>query len=147
MISVAGKPIKTIDVHAHCVIPEALQLMGQKLSPVYAHSYDDRIKRMDEMGIDVQAISTSPSQYYYRIEPELGRKTSRIINERLAEIVALHPDRFVALATLPNVAEFVLLYFALQKIGAIPIAALVSHRFAEINQFVQLSGAVACFYP
>jgi len=48
---------------------------------------------------------------------------------------------------LPNIAEFVLLYFALQKIGAIPIAALVTHRFAEINQFVQLSGATACFYP
>jgi 2,3-dihydroxybenzoate-AMP ligase len=54
-------------------------------------------------------------------------------------------DRVVP--TLPNIAEFVLLYFALQKIGAIPIAALASHRFAEINQFVQLSGATACFYP
>src|SRR5678809_469464 len=54
-------------------------------------------------------------------------------------------DRVVP--TLPNVAEFVILYFALQKIGAIPIAALVTHRFAEINQFVQLSGATACFYP
>jgi 2,3-dihydroxybenzoate-AMP ligase len=54
-------------------------------------------------------------------------------------------DRVVP--TLPNVAEFVILYFALQKIGAIPIAALASHRFAEINQFVQLSGATACFYP
>src|ERR1043166_3226124 len=49
--------------------------------------------------------------------------------------------------TLPNVAEFVLLYFALQKIGAIPIAALVTHRYAEINQFVQLSGATTCVYP
>ena len=54
-------------------------------------------------------------------------------------------DRVVL--TLPNVAEFVLLYFALQKIGAIPIAALATHRFAEVNQFVQLSGATACVYP
>src|SRR6478736_2039382 len=54
-------------------------------------------------------------------------------------------DRVVP--ALPNIAEFVLLYFALQKIGAIPIAALVTHRFAEINQFVQLSGAAACFFP
>src|SRR5438270_3439064 len=54
-------------------------------------------------------------------------------------------DRVVP--TLPNVAEFVLLYFALQKIGAIPIAALVTHRYAEINQFVQLSGATTCVYP
>jgi len=60
--------------------------------------------------------------------------------------LGLNPlDRVVP--TLPNIAEFVLLYFALQKIGAIPIAALATHRFAEINQFVQLSGATACFYP
>jgi 2,3-dihydroxybenzoate-AMP ligase len=40
-----------------------------------------------------------------------------------------------------------LLYFALQKIGAIPIAALVTHRYAEISQFVSLSAATACIYP
>jgi 2,3-dihydroxybenzoate-AMP ligase len=49
--------------------------------------------------------------------------------------------------TLPNVAEFVLLYLALQKIGCVPIAALVTHRFAEINQFTQLSQAACCIYP
>src|SRR5260221_13205076 len=54
-------------------------------------------------------------------------------------------DRVVP--TLPNIAEFVLLYFALQKIGCIPIAALVTHRYAELSQFVQLSGAAACVYP
>src|SRR3989442_15735509 len=54
-------------------------------------------------------------------------------------------DRVVP--ALPNCAEFALLYFALQKIGAIPIAALVTHRYAEINQFVKLSGASTCVYP
>ena len=49
--------------------------------------------------------------------------------------------------TLPNVAEFVLLYFALQKIGGIPIAALVTHRYSEIKQFVQIAQATACAYP
>jgi 2,3-dihydroxybenzoate-AMP ligase len=45
---------------------------------------------------------------------------------------------------LPNVAEFVYLYFALQKLGCIPIMALPSHRFREMSQFVELSGAVGC---
>ena len=45
---------------------------------------------------------------------------------------------------LPNVVEFVYLYFALQKIGCIPIMALPSHRQREISQFVELSGAAAC---
>jgi 2,3-dihydroxybenzoate-AMP ligase len=60
--------------------------------------------------------------------------------------VGFHPlDRVVV--QLPNVAEFVVLYLALQKIGSIPIAALVPHRFAEISQFVELSGAAACVVP
>ena len=54
-------------------------------------------------------------------------------------------DRVVV--QLPNVAEFVILYFALQKIGAIPIASLTTHRYAEISQFVAISGAVACVVP
>src|SRR5580765_7486927 len=75
---------------------------------------------------------------------EIGELTDNLALNLLE--LGLKPlDRVVP--TLPNIAEFVLLYFALQKIGAIPIAALVTHRFAEINQFVQLSGASACFFP
>lgn len=54
-------------------------------------------------------------------------------------------DRVVP--TLPNVAEFVVLYFALQKIGCIPIAALVTHRYAEMSQFVRLAQARCVVYP
>jgi 2,3-dihydroxybenzoate-AMP ligase len=72
-------------------------------------------------------------------------ETSDNLALNLLELGLKPLDRVVP--ALPNVAEFVLLYFALQKIGAIPIAALVTHRFAEINQFVQLSGATTCVYP
>jgi 2,3-dihydroxybenzoate-AMP ligase len=73
--------------------------------------------------------------------------------DRLSTNLALHLleagfvplDRVVV--QLPNVAEFVILYFALQKIGCIPISALVTHRFAEVSQFVELSGAKACVIP
>ncbi|HWW50512.1 MAG TPA: AMP-binding protein [Verrucomicrobiae bacterium] len=54
-------------------------------------------------------------------------------------------DRVVV--QLPNVAEFVVLYFALQKIGSIPIMALATHRYSEISQFASLSGAIACVIP
>lgn len=75
---------------------------------------------------------------------ELDRVTSNLALNLLE--IGLKPlDRVVP--TLPNVHEFVLLYFALQKIGAIPIAALVTHRYAEISQFVSLSGATTCVYP
>ena len=54
-------------------------------------------------------------------------------------------DRVVV--QLPNVIEFVVTYFALQKIGCIPIAALATHRYMEVSQFVALSGATTCIFP
>src|SRR5256885_13273580 len=60
-----------------------------------------RLKDMDRMGIDVQAVSPAPHQTYYWTEPGMGQELARSVNERLAEIVAQHPDRFVALGTVP----------------------------------------------
>jgi aminocarboxymuconate-semialdehyde decarboxylase len=60
-----------------------------------------RLKDMDRMGIDVQAISPAPHQTYYWTDPGMGAELSRALNERLAQIVAQHPDRFVALGTVP----------------------------------------------
>jgi 2,3-dihydroxybenzoate-AMP ligase len=54
-------------------------------------------------------------------------------------------DRFVM--QLPNQAEFVYFYFALQKVGAIPVMAMSSHRYNEIDQFVRLSQAVGYAIP
>ncbi len=80
-------------------------------------------------------------QYTY---DELDRLSSDLAINLLD--LGLKPlDRVVP--TLPNCAEFVILYFALQKIGCIPIAALVTHRYAEISQFVRLSAAAMCVYP
>lgn len=62
---------------------------------------ETRLKDMDRMGIDIQAISPSPNQTYYWTEPELGADLARLVNDRLAEIVATWPDRFVALGTVP----------------------------------------------
>jgi 2,3-dihydroxybenzoate-AMP ligase len=90
---------------------------------------------------DRTALVDGERRYTYG---QIGELTDNLALNLLE--IGLKPlDRVVP--TLPNIAEFVLLYFALQKIGAIPIAALVTHRFAEINQFVQLSAATACFYP
>src|SRR5947209_4498256 len=75
---------------------------------------------------------------------EIDRLTDNLALNLLE--LGLRPlDRVVP--ALPNCAEFALLYFALKKIGAIPVAALVTHRYAEINQFVKLSGASTCVYP
>lgn len=54
-------------------------------------------------------------------------------------------DRLVV--QLPNVIEFAVLHFALQKVGAIPVLALPPHRFREISFFVEISEAVATVTP
>ena len=64
-------------------------------------SVEQRLRDMDKMGVDVQAISCSPFQFMYSLDPEHGRKTARAINENLAAIVQKHPSRFVALADVP----------------------------------------------
>ncbi len=75
---------------------------------------------------------------------QLNERATRLALNLLDE--GLRPrDRVVV--QLPNVLEFAYLYFALQKIGCIPIMALPSHRYREMSQFAELSGAVACVTP
>src|SRR5688572_30006300 len=69
---------------------------GRKLSDI-----ELRLKEMDRMGIDIQAVSPSPNQTYYWTEAGLGAELARSINDRIAEIVAKWPDRFVGLGTVP----------------------------------------------
>ena len=54
-------------------------------------------------------------------------------------------DRLVV--QMPNVLEFPVLHFALQKIGAIPVMALPLHRYREMSWFAKLSEAVAVVCP
>jgi aminocarboxymuconate-semialdehyde decarboxylase len=62
---------------------------------------ETRLKDMDRMGIDIQAVSPAPNQTYYWTDPDLGRELAHAVNDRLAEIVATWPKRFVALGTVP----------------------------------------------
>ena len=73
-----------------------MQQRAPKLS-----SIEVRLKDMDRMGVDIQAISPAPNQTYYWTDPGQGAELARSVNERLAEIVAKWPERFVALGTVP----------------------------------------------
>jgi aminocarboxymuconate-semialdehyde decarboxylase len=60
-----------------------------------------RLRDMDRMGIDIQAVSPAPNQTYYWTEPSLGAELARMVNERIAQIVGRWPERFVGLGTVP----------------------------------------------
>ena len=100
-VVVGGRRAKTIDVHAHCVIPEAYALLGLKVEdhrgPGIAEVGPRRIREMDAQGIDMEALSINPR--WYRAERDLVTQVIKIQNERLAEFCATYPDRFVALAS------------------------------------------------
>ena len=64
-------------------------------------SIGQRLKDMDRMGIDVQAVSPAPHQTYYWCEPGEGAELARTVNERIAEIAAQWPERFVGLGSVP----------------------------------------------
>src|SRR5688572_28951494 len=100
-VVVGGRRVKTIDVHAHCVIPEAYALLGLKVTDHRGPGIEEvgprRIREMDAQGIDMEALSINPA--WYRAERDLVTQVIKIQNERLAEFCATYPDRFVAFAS------------------------------------------------
>ncbi|MDE2227728.1 MAG: amidohydrolase [Alphaproteobacteria bacterium] len=116
----------TVDIHCHVFTPEAATLVKDLVRPQndpysFFHSaaskqtdarqaaalvpkltsIAERLKVMDTEGIDIQAISTAPIQYYYWADGTLALRTAQLINNNIAQICAVHPDRFVGLATVP----------------------------------------------
>jgi len=64
-------------------------------------SAEVRIADMDEMGVDIQALSVPPYQLFYWLDGDTGLAASRAINDDLAELVEAHPSRFVGLGAVP----------------------------------------------
>ena len=110
-VIINGKRAKTVDIHAHCLFQEAMDLLEDKgLSVIpptlgaqehFIRTEDglrERIRGMDEMGIDVEIISVNP--YWYGLEREVTEKICAINNECLTELNNKYPDRLYGFASL-----------------------------------------------
>jgi aminocarboxymuconate-semialdehyde decarboxylase len=97
-VAVNGRRVKTVDVHAHCAFPEIMAMMGLKVNLENLVMGAERIRAMDEQGIDVEALSINP--YWYKAERDVAQALIKLQNEKLAELCAAQPDRFVAFATI-----------------------------------------------
>ncbi len=73
---------------------------------------------------------------------EVNRQAGRLAGELIG--LGLR-DRDIALLQLPNIKEFVVVFFALQKIGVVPVMCLPAHRLSEIKHFALATGAKAHF--
>jgi 2,3-dihydroxybenzoate-AMP ligase len=86
---------------------------------------------------DKTALVAGPRRLSYA---ELRQQSTRLAARLLG--LGLAPcDRVVL--QLPNILEFAVVYFALARIGAIPVMALRPHRHAEVRHFLNASGAKA----
>lgn len=61
----------------------------------------ERLKDMDRMGVDVQAVMPAPYHFFYFTEPDYGAELARQVNEGIAKLVADMPDRFAGLGSVP----------------------------------------------
>ena len=180
-----GERLRIVDAHCHIVSQEAEQcvldhpqkaaesamlfemqgeasvehnasMMGEVFPKLT--SLEVRLADMDAMGVDIQVLSPSPTQYYYWAERDLSSQVVRKQNETIAEACAKHPDRFAGLAAVslqfPELAAEQLAY-CIGELG-FKGAEISSHvsgteianpRFAPFWQKAEELGAVIFLHP
>ena len=106
-VSIGGRRVRVVDIHAHCFVPEVWDLVKDtKLADVakgnltgaiaLAGGNVERLQYMDVQGIDMMALNINP--WYYAADRALANDLMRVQNEKIAQAVAAHPDRFIGMA-------------------------------------------------
>jgi aminocarboxymuconate-semialdehyde decarboxylase len=104
-VTVGGRRVRTVDAHAHTFVPAVASVVkGTELEKSVANSLngplvmsDERVRLMDEQGIDTEVLTINP--WWYSADRELARRIIETQNQGLAALCTARPDRFVALAT------------------------------------------------
>lgn len=176
----------TVDVHCHVVSPlveklvadtpqkraerallvetqgEASVVQNERLGQ---HVYErkgwtvaERLADMDAMGVDIQALTPSPVQYYYWADDDLAEEIVGSHNGQIARIVGSNPDRFVGLGSValqnPQLAVKQLTH-AISKLGlkGVQISSLVNgidvcdSRFEPFWAQAEALGALVYLHP
>jgi aminocarboxymuconate-semialdehyde decarboxylase len=118
---------RSIDVHAHLMPPQFWQTVDQGqswygvryeqaadrgwtvspggrnpvLTPKLRFTPEERLRDMDEQGVDVQVISVATPLFGYYLDAAQGRQLAREVNDEIAAMTRQWPARFAGLATLP----------------------------------------------
>ena len=118
--------VKRVDVHSHVLPREMMEAIrsrpldyqmrvegsGEKeifirddrhSTPVYAEFHDAgaKVAGMDRKGIDISVISVTPVVFFYWLDADAGLAASRLLNDGIARMVAVRPERLRGMATLP----------------------------------------------
>jgi aminocarboxymuconate-semialdehyde decarboxylase len=102
-VHIAGKRVKTVDIHAHASIKAVEEVIrGTDLERNIGGPRllePSRLTLMDEWGIDVSAISANQYWWYEADDRRLAQDIIRVQDEGFAAWVEQYPDRFVALTS------------------------------------------------
>lgn len=108
---------------------------------------EQRLRVMDEAGIGMQVLSVvAPGSQ--QVPTEHSVDLSRQLNDRCADAVAAHPDRFNALASLPTQDPAAAIVEAKRAITELGFCGVVLNghthgRFLDAPEFDELLGAIA----
>jgi aminocarboxymuconate-semialdehyde decarboxylase len=120
--------MKNIDMHAHCIAPEFVELVEKEgarhnvvmitdkdgrrrfsvagrssppLPPAFFSPLAKRFTDMQERRIDMQVISTQVDLSGYNLAPHDGLWFCTVQNESLAHLAQQYPEKLAAMATVP----------------------------------------------
>ena len=95
-VLIDGKKIRTIDIHAQCAVPAALNVIQKapERSDLSMEDKEARLASMDNQGLDMAVLSVNPWWYHL----EFYKAVIKI--RGLAEICHADPDRFIAFASI-----------------------------------------------
>jgi aminocarboxymuconate-semialdehyde decarboxylase len=117
----------TIDLHAHAIVPAALEAMAaahpeygpalvedggnaylrypgrERLGPLPSAIFDpaERLADMDTQRVDIQVIAIPPPNFHYHVPTVVGVDFAAIQNDALIGLSDSQPDRFHIFGTLP----------------------------------------------
>ena len=109
--------MRTIDIHAHISPLGMIEAMavGQdwhgissaEMLPIHEYTArttwtpEERLREMDELGVDVHVLSTNAFFYSYERDAMAVIPMARECNDYVSQLTVDHPDRFAGFATLP----------------------------------------------
>lgn len=108
--------MRTIALEEHCLTPELREVLGPQIHPYYpVHRWppalegrlmdlgEGRLGEMHAQGIDMQVLSMVQPGLEHT-EAKQAIPVARAFNDRVAEAIRAHPDRFAGFAGLPTAA-------------------------------------------
>jgi len=101
-VFIGGRRATVVDIHGHCAVTEVEDVIrGTNVERAMSQNRilgPHRLDLANERGIDIQVLSAN-QYWWYAADRELARDIIRVQDDGIADWVAMHPDRFVALTS------------------------------------------------